>query len=131
MTWVDRQSRCIRAHRVVESRTEDVLRQMVWQEMPSARNYFNDAFALYESIGYPGEHQSLPNKSQTYSVEGDNAELRHYLARLVRKSRCFSRHLEALARAVDLLIMAWNRRQRFHRKYPNLKRNLIEFVTPI
>jgi IS1 family transposase len=131
MTWVDRQSRCIVAHRVVESRNEDDLRQMVWQEMPSARCYFNDAFALYDTIGYPGAHQSLSNKSQTYSVEADNAELRHYLARLARKSRCFSRQLLALSRAVDLFVMAWNRRQRFQHQYPKLRRPLIEFITHI
>jgi IS1 family transposase len=32
----------------------------------------------------------MPDKSQTYSVEADNAELRPYLARLARRSRCFS-----------------------------------------
>lgn len=59
----------------------------------------------------PGIHLSLPNKSQTYSVEGDNAELRHYLARLGRRSRCFSRCPHALVWAIKLLVYAWNRRQ--------------------
>ena len=101
MTWVERKKRCIVAHCVVWHRTEEALREMVWQVMPSARQYFNDAFPLYDTIGYPGEHQSLPNKRETYSVEGDNAELRHfscllqtrYLARLARRSRCFSREI--------------------------------------
>ena len=100
---------------------------------------FNDAFSLYDSIGYPGEHRSLPNKRETFSVEGDNAELRncrnlrvrHYLAHLARRSRCYSRRLEALAQAVDLFVMAWNRRQRFNAEYPHYRRNLIEFITPI
>lgn len=131
MTWVERSTRCIVAHCVVMNRSEDALRAMVWRVMPSARHYFNDAFPLYNTIGYPGEHQSLPDKTQTYSVEGDNAELRHYLARLARRSRCFSRRLEALSRAVDLFVMAWNRRQRFHYKYPKLHQNLIDFVTAI
>jgi transposase-like protein/IS1 family transposase len=131
MTWVERSTRCIVAHRVVMNRTEDALRKMVWQVMPSARRYFNDAFSLYDAIGYPGGHHSLPDKRETYSAEGDNAELRHYLARLARRSRCFSRRLEALERAVDLFVMAWNRRQRFHRKYPKLRQHLIDFVTTI
>lgn len=131
MTWVERESRCIVAHCVVMHRSEENLRQMVWQIMPSARQYFNDAFSLYGTIGYPGEHHSLPNKQETYSVEADNAELRHYLARLARRSRCFSRRLEALERAVDLFVMAWNRRQRFHREYPRYHRNLIDFVTQV
>jgi IS1 family transposase len=85
---------------------------MVGLEAPSAKEYYNDAFTVYDSIGYPGKHESLPNKSQTYSVEGDNAELRHYLARLFRhlarlfrRSRCFSRSLAALSRAVDLFYL--------------------------
>lgn len=131
MTWVERETRCIVAHRVVMSRTEDALREMVWRVMPSARRYFSDAFLLYGTIGYPGEHQSLPNKRETYSAEGDNAELRHYLARLARRSRCFSRDEEALARAVDLFVMAWNRRQRFRRRFPKLRQNLRDFITLI
>jgi len=38
-------------------------------------------------------------------VEGDNAELRHYLARLVRRSRCFSRSLKALWLAVKVSVV--------------------------
>ena len=128
MTQVERSSHCIVAHCVVASRTEDDLRQMIWQKAPSANHYFNDAFALYDTIGYPGEHQSLPNKSQTYSVEGDNAEIRHYLARLVRKSRCFSRCLKALQRAIDLFVFAWNQRQRWNRQHPRYKKKLQDFI---
>ncbi len=43
MTWVERKTRCIVAHGVVWHRTEDDLRELVWQVMPSARQYFNDA----------------------------------------------------------------------------------------
>ena len=74
MTWVERRTRCIRedrpgrslclAHRVVCHRAEADLRAMVWQAMPSARQYINDAFGLYDTIGYPCEHQSLPNKKE-------------------------------------------------------------------
>jgi IS1 family transposase len=59
---------------------------------PQADRYFSDAYAPYGSlIYYPGRHQLMWDKSQTYSVEADNAELRHYLARLARKSRCVRR----------------------------------------
>jgi IS1 family transposase len=130
MTQVERATRCFVAHRVVSHRCEEDLYQMIWQEAPSAREYYNDAFTVYDSIGYPGKHESLPNKSQTYSVEGDNAELRHYLARLFRRSRCFSRSLEALSRAVDLFIFAWNRRQRWNHANPKYRsHNIQEFIT--
>ena len=56
-------------------------------------------------------------------------DLRHYLARLGRKSRCFSRRLEALARQVRLFVFCYDARQLFARKYPRLKAHLIRFST--
>ena len=57
--------------------------------MPPAHRYFSDGFPTYAQLIYSGTHAVAPGKSKTFSVEGDNAELRHYLARLARKSRCF------------------------------------------
>ena len=34
-------------------------------------------------------HKAMYNKSQTYSVEDTNADLRQYLACLAKRSRCF------------------------------------------
>ena len=44
-------------------------------------------------------------QSQTYAVEAVNAELRHYLARLNRRSRCFSNCIEALRAGVKLFVV--------------------------
>ena len=79
----------------------------------------------------PRHHAVAPGKSQTFSVEGDNAELRHYLARLGRRSRCFSRCLWALARAVALFVYAWNRRQTFKREFPKLPAHVCDFVADL
>ncbi len=79
---------------------------------------------------YPGRHQALPNKSQTYAVEADNAELRHYLARLGRKSRCFSRSLVALSQAIKMFVFAWNRRQLARRVHPRYPYQVRDFVYP-
>lgn len=59
------------------------------------------------------------NKSETYSVEAVNADLRHYPARFGRRSRCFSRCIHALRRAVDLFVRGYNARQLRKRKYPH------------
>lgn len=45
------------------------------------------------------------------SVEGDTAEIRHYIARLARKSRYFSRCPVALQCALKLFVFAFNRTQ--------------------
>ena len=64
------------------------------------------------------------------SLEADNAELRHYLARLARKSRCFSRSIDALRRAVKLFVHAWNRRQLHKRAFPRYACHVSDFVCP-
>ena len=115
---------------MVWERTEAVM-QALLDDSPLAYFYFSDQFATYDTlVYYPTLHQSLPDKSQTYSVEADNAELRHYLARLARKSRCFSRCIHALWRAVKLFVFAWNRRQLHKRRFPNYPAYAYEFVSP-
>jgi hypothetical protein len=54
----------------------------------------------------------------TNSVEADNAEVRHSLARVARTSRCASRSIEALRRAVKLFVHAWNRPHLHKRAFP-------------
>jgi IS1 family transposase len=130
MTMVERASRCIVGWRVGEERSEAVMQALV-DQAPQGLIYFSDDFSTYSALIYkPGVHLSLNNKSQTYSVEGDNAELRHYLARLGRKSRCFSRCLSALRRAITLFVFAWNRRQLYRDRYPNYPAHLFQFVNP-
>ena len=98
---------------------------------PQADRYFSDAFPTYgRLIYYPGRHQAMGDKSQTYSVEADNAELRHYLARLARKSRCFSRCIDALRAAVCLFVFCWNQRQLHKQRFPTYPTHLIDFVAP-
>jgi len=105
--------------------------QAMLDRAPQARYYYSDQFSTYATlIYYPGKHESLPDKTQTYSVEADNAELRHYLARLERKSRCFSRSIQALWSAVKLFVFAWNRRQLHKQTFPKYPADLRDFVCP-
>jgi insertion element IS1 protein InsB len=121
-------TRCIVSYAVCLERTPKLL-QSVIDAAPPAKKYYSDAFNTYRELCYWGEHQALYNKSQTYSVEGTNADLRHYLARLGRKSRCFSRCLEALTRAVDLFVHAYNQRQLKKREHPKYSYSLTDFVS--
>jgi len=105
--------------------------QPLLDRSPQAKQYYSDAFAVYDTlVYYPGHHQALLNKSQTYSVEADNAELRHYLARLARKSRCFSRCLHALYQAIKLFVFAWNRRQLYKQAFPRYPAAVRDFAYP-
>ena len=115
---------------MVWERDWDALQHVV-DDAPPAYHYFSDGFQTYGQLLYSGEHMVAPGKSQTFSVEGDNAELRHYLARLGRKSRCFSRCLWALKRAVALFVYAWNRRQRTKRAFPKLPAHVCDFIADL
>ena len=115
---------------MVWERTRDAMQQVV-DDAPPAKRYFSDGFPTYAQLLYEGKHTVAPGKSQTYSVEGDNAELRHYLARLGRRSRCFSRCIWALSRAVALFVYAWNRRQSFKRAFPKMPVHVCDFVADL
>jgi IS1 family transposase len=130
VTEVDRATRCIVSYAVVWERTWEALQETVERAAP-ARRYYSDAFPTYERlVYYPGQHAVAPGKSQTYSVEADNAALRHYLARLGRRSRCFSRSIAALRCAVKLFVHAWNRRQLHQRAFPRYASHVSDFVSP-
>ena len=109
-------------------RNSELIQDMV-DTAPQAAYYFSDLFAAYRDvIYYPGRYTPMPNKSETYRVEGDNAELRHYLARLGRRSRCFSRCIEALKVAIKLFVFAWNARQLYKIRHPKYPAHLRDFV---
>jgi insertion element IS1 protein InsB len=130
MTMVERLTRCIVGWCVVWERTEEIA-QALLDAAPQAVLYFSDDFSTYSTLIYtPGIHLAMTDKSETYSVEGDNAELRHYLARLARRSRCFSRSLLALQRAVKLFVFAWNRRQLYKQRYPAYPAHVMDFAYP-
>jgi insertion element IS1 protein InsB len=130
MTLVDRTTSCILAWAVEATRSEAVLQHLV-DTARQARFYYSDLFAAYRALVYrPGLYTPMPDKSETYRVEGVNAELRHYLARLARKSRCFSRCIHALRRALKLFVFAWNRRQLYRQRFPNYPAHLLHFVSP-
>lgn len=114
----------------MEHRTEDRLQALV-DAAPQAMAYYSDGFATYAHLVY-GEatYTTVLDKSQTYTVEGGNADLRHYLARLARKSRCFSRCLNALRRAIRLFVWAYNQRQLWQQQYPKYTKHVIDFASP-
>ena len=115
---------------MVEERTQTAIQQMV-DEAPKAKWYFSDGFDAYSRLWYHfGRYEVSEGKNETYSVEGDNAELRHYLARLARKSRCFSRCVEALRSALKLFVFAFNRRQLHKLLFPQYQAHVMNFVYP-
>ena len=67
-------------------RTQAALQQVV-DQAPKAKWYYSDGFDAYQWLWYHfGRYEISKGKAETYSVEANNAELRHYLARLARTS---------------------------------------------
>jgi insertion element IS1 protein InsB len=116
---------------VVWVRTQEAIQLMI-DDAPKAKWYYSDGFDAYKWLWYHfGRYEVSQGKSETYSVEGDNAELRHYLARLARKSRCFSRCPYALQCALRLFVYCFNSRQLYKLRFPNYPAHVMDFVNPL
>jgi insertion element IS1 protein InsB len=114
----------------MQQRTWDNMQQYA-DELPFANRYCSDELTVYSELLWPpnprGDNSSYVvsyGKEETYTIEGVNADLRTYLGRLKRRSRCFSRCIQALMRAVRLFVWYYNRRQRTYLANPILKGNL-------
>lgn len=114
--------------KVTWERSQAVMQAIV-DDAPKAKWYFSDALDVYASLWYHfGRYTVSEGKSDTFSVEADNAELRHYLARLARSSRCFSRCHYALTCAVRLFVYYFNHRQLKKHLFPKYNFHIIDFV---
>jgi len=133
ITIVDKltRSRCILGWKVVWDRTIEQFQELV-DDTPKARFYFSDGFDACAALWYHfGRYDVSVGKTDTYSVEGDNAELRHYLARLSRSSRCFSRRPEALCSAMRLFVYSLHARQLYKQRFPKYPADVMNFSYPL
>jgi insertion element IS1 protein InsB len=62
----------------------------------------SDYWQSYESI-IPAE-KHIQSKKETFTVEGYNSLFRHFLARMRRKTKCYSKKMEMLAISILLLM---------------------------
>ena len=61
-----------------------------------------DGWSVYP--GFIPQGDQIVSKTYMTPVEGENTRLRHYLARLHRKTLCYSKSLDMLAHSIRLLI---------------------------
>jgi insertion element IS1 protein InsB len=79
--------------------------QPLWSEVVSKwRCYFyvTDGWKVYKMFIAAGDQ--IVSKTYMTRVEGENTRLRHYLARLKRKTLCYSKSKEMLKHSIRLLI---------------------------
>ena len=93
--------------------------QGIVDHAPGAKFYCSYGYVGYIDVVYPGVHiRNARDKSDTFTVEGVNAELRQYIPILARRSRCFPCSLETLRAVLELFAYAYNR---FHLAAFNFK----------
>jgi insertion element IS1 protein InsB len=54
------------------------------------------------------EERLVQTKEETYTVEGYNSLFRHFLARLRRKTKCYTKAKYMLVHSIKLLMFKWN-----------------------
>jgi insertion element IS1 protein InsB len=64
--------------------------------------YVTDGWSVYP--GFIPDGDQIVSKTYMTRVEGENTRLRHYLARLQRKTLCYSKSVEMLGHSIRLLI---------------------------
>lgn len=116
ITMVSRNPRQIVEFNAAYDKSPERIQKMV-DVAPDASRYCTDGYLGYVDIIYPGKHiRNIHNKSDTYTVESVNADLRHYIPILARRSRCFARKLETLQAVTEVFVDAYNRfgRAKYH-----------------
>ena len=109
MTMVSRLPRQIVGFDVAFDKSPERIQSIV-DNAPEAEYYCTDGWSGYVDVVYPGQYiRNTRNKSDTFTVEGVNADLRHYIPILARRSRCFLRKLETLRAVLEVFIEAYNK----------------------
>jgi insertion element IS1 protein InsB len=65
-----------------------------------------DYWNAYQNFIPQDKH--VQSKAETFTVEGYNSLFRHFLARLRRKSKCYSKNTDRLKEAVMMLMLKRN-----------------------
>ena len=108
MTMVSRNPRKIVGHIVSRDKMSSTIQQMV-DTAPEAKQYCTDGYYGYLDVVFPGKHIfNVHNKKDTFTAESVNADLRHYIPTLARRSRRFPRKLDNLKAVFNVFVKSFN-----------------------
>ena len=85
---VTRNPRKIVGFTVTQARSTEQMQGLI-DSSPAAGTYYSDGYSLYRELSYWGTHTVAPGKSETYTADGINADLRRYIPGAARRNRCF------------------------------------------
>ena len=120
MTIVARFGRKLIGFDIAWDKSTERLQNLV-DNSPRAKQYHSDGYISYREIIYWGKFHHHFDKSETYTVEGVNADLRQYIPFLKRRSRCFLRSLETAKAALKIFMSAFNRFAQAKLVFPKYK----------
>ena len=126
MTMLSRIPRQIVAYAVDNSVNAPTIQRMV-DSTAQAKKYYTDGGSGYLGVDFIGRHvRNMSDKSDTHNIESSNADLRHYIAGLRRRSRCFFRSIGTLNAVLYVFVHAYNRfgdaKLQYMLKNPSCKR---------
>jgi len=117
MTMISREPRQIVGFDVQLDKSTFRLQGIV-DNAQEAKNYATDGNPSYLDVIFPGTHiRNIRDKRDTHTIESINADLRHYISGLARKSRCFYRRLDTLQAVLEVFIDAYNKYGEAKMKY--------------
>jgi len=82
--------------------------EQLWDAIQDIRigKIATDYWKPYENFVPKDMH--IQSKAETFTVEGYNSLFRHFLARMRRKSKCYSKSKKMLKYSGTLLMLKWN-----------------------
>ena len=108
MTLVSRGNRKIIGYDIAKDKSAERIQGIV-DNSPKAAHYHSDGYQSYQELYYHGaEHHTHYDKSETYTVEGINSDLRKYIPFLQRRSKCFLRSLDTAKIVLNIFVYAYN-----------------------
>src|SRR3989338_1956939 len=79
----------------------------LWERVKDiGKLYYSDYLKSYEQFIPKSKHRQ--SKSETYTVEGYNSLIRHYLARFKRQGKCYSKQTHMIEKSLNLLMAKLN-----------------------
>ena len=106
---INREPRQIVGFAVSKDKSAKTIQRIV-DDAPEAERYATDGYVGYLDVIFPGKHvRNVRNKADTHIIESINADLRHFIAGLARRSRCFFRRIETLEAVLDIFVDAYNK----------------------
>ena len=90
------------------------------------RNLHTDRWDAYNDI--PEKYNPTKTKDKTTNVESFNADLRHFLSRFRRKTRCYCKCIDMTHRVMEIFLYFFNKKAL---KYLHMSNIYLTFVSKI